>query len=121
MYGKSIHFDLSNCNLNKMTKEHIKVYLKELCKRIDMERVRCHWWTDEGISKSEWDSNPHLQGISVCQFIKTSAITIHAITGLSCVYVDLFSCKDFSVDTVEQYTIDFFEGKLMTSSCLKRS
>lgn len=110
MYGKMICLDIHECDSKKMTKPMIRQYFKEVCDLIGMERVKAHWWTDEGISKEEWEANPHLQGVSAVQFIKTSAITLHAITGLGNVYVDIFSCNDFDTRLAEGFTIKFFDG-----------
>lgn len=110
MYGKELILDLSECNLEKMTKESIDTFLVDLCELIDMERVQVHYWTDEGIDPIEYANNPHLQGCSVCQFIKTSSIVVHAITGLKKVFLNIFSCKNFSAEVAEGFAVAYFEG-----------
>ena len=120
MYGKELILDMHNCNLDSMTKESIENFLKKLCKLIDMERCGLHWWEEEFISKEELEAHPHLVGISCCQFIKTSSITMHAITGLGQVYLNIFSCKDFDARLAEGFSIGYFEGDKKNCSVIDR-
>ena len=120
MYGKEMILDLHDCDKNLMTKETLEVYFKELCELIDMERVRVHFWTDEGIDPEEYANNPHLQGVSACQFIKTSSIVVHCISGLGHVYINIFSCKDFHSGLAEGFSIGFFDGKKVNCVVLDR-
>lgn len=100
-----------------MTKEILTEYFKTICELIQMERVgEPIFWTTEGIDPEELANSPHLQGVSALQWIKTSSIVVHAITGLSQVYVNVFSCKNFDCNLAEGYTIGFFEGTKV--SCL---
>jgi len=120
-YGKELILDLHNCNKELMNKETIEVYFKELCNLIDMEAVKAEYWVeDEGMNKAEYDANPHLQGTSAVQFIKTSNITIHTISGLGNVYLNIFSCKDFDARLAEGFSIAFWEGQKVNCLVLDR-
>lgn len=111
MYGKELILDLHKCNKELMTKEVLDQYFDELCKLIDMEQVkRMYWIEDEGIDPQEYKDNPHLQGVSAVQFIKTSNITVHTISGLGNVYINIFSCKDFDARLAEGFSIGFWDG-----------
>lgn len=119
-YGKEVVIDLVECSTDKMTQEGLTEFFDKLCILIDMEKIQVHFWGSEGITKEEWDANPHLQGISACQFIKTSSIVIHAITGLKCLYLNCFSCKDFDSKKVEDFSALYFAGKLSKSTTIDR-
>jgi len=121
MYGKEMILDLHECNKELMTKEHLDHYFDELCNLIDMEQVKQMYWVeDEGIDPEEYKANPHLQGVSAVQFIKTSNITVHTISGLGNVYINIFSCKDFDARLAEGFSIGFFEGQKVNCIVLDR-
>lgn len=121
MYGKEMILDLHDCNKELMNQRSLEMYFKELCDLIDMERVKTEYWIeDEGMSREEYDANPHLQGVSACQFIKTSSIVVHTISGLGNVYINIFSCKDFDARLAEGFTIGFFEGTKVNCVVLDR-
>lgn len=111
-YGKEAVVDLYNADVAKMNKADIKEFCYQLCKEIDMEAMFYHDWEKEGLSKAEWNENPHLQGVSACLFIKTSSIVVHAIHGLARVYINCFSCKDFDTQKVEDFAIKYFKGEV---------
>lgn len=121
MYGKEMILDLHSCNKDLMNKETLEIYFKELCNLIDMERVKTEYWIeDEGMDRAEYDANPHLQGVSGVQFIKTSSIVVHTITGLGNVYINIFSCKDFDARLAEGFSIGFFDGTKVNCVVLDR-
>jgi len=121
MYGKEMILDLHECDKSLMTQETLEIFFKELCSLIDMERVKATYWIeDEGMDRAEYDANPHLQGVSAVQFIKTSNITVHTISGLGNVYINIFSCKDFDARLAEGFSIGFFDGKKMNCIVLDR-
>jgi len=116
-YGKELLLDMHKCNKDLMTEEIITEYFKTICNLIQMEPVgKPIFWNAEGIDPEEYENSPHLQGVSALQWIKTSSIVVHAITGLGQVYVNIFSCKNFDCNLAEGYTIGFFEG--IKASCL---
>ncbi len=91
-YGQHMIATAVSCNENLISKEYIADFLRQLVEKIDMaafgqpivERF------GEGIEI----------GISAVQLIETSAITIHTNDKALDMYIDVFSCKDFSEETV---------------------
>ena len=113
-YGKELIVDLHDCDVRMMTKHCLENFLKSLCELIDMEMVGTHWWEDLD------NEEEHLAGISVVQFIKTSSITIHALTKLEHVYINIFSCKDFDVLNTSNFIKSWFSGKVKNSLVMGR-
>jgi len=120
-YGKELILDLHECDASLMTQEYLEVYFRELCSLIDMEQVKCMYWVeDEGMNKEEYEAHPHLQGVSAVQFIKTSNITVHTLTALRHVYLNIFSCKDFDAKLAEEFSTTFFKGQKANCVVLDR-
>ena len=70
-----------------------------------------------------WHDNtnrPHLKGISAMQFIETSTIVVHALELLKTVFVNIFSCKEFDIETAKEFTMNFFKAKEADARVLKR-
>ena len=116
-YGKELILDLHGCDPARFTRSAIKEFFWELCDRIDMQAEDFHFWDDLGIPEEEKETEPHLVGTSAIQFIKTSNITIHTLDLMGAVYLNIFSCKEFDVGTVQSYCLEFFGG-LIANSCV---
>lgn len=117
-YGKEVVIDLVNCNPDTFTRESIEGYCIKLCELIDMERCDLHFWE---LTPEEYEKAPdHLKGISAVQFIKTSNITIHTLDILRRVFLNVFSCKDFDLNTVVDFSVEWFGGECLDFTLLKR-
>jgi S-adenosylmethionine/arginine decarboxylase-like enzyme len=103
-----------------MTKDTIQLYFDELCDLIGMVKCDAHYWEEEHITKEELANCPHLVGVSAVQFIKTSNVTIHTISGLGNVYINIFSCKDFDARLAEGFSIGFWDGKKVNCVVMDR-
>jgi S-adenosylmethionine/arginine decarboxylase-like enzyme len=68
----------------------------------------------------EWKDIPHLNGISAVQFISTSNFTIHALTDLKAVYLNIFTCKDFDVKSAVHFAREYFNGTVVTCETIVR-
>lgn len=119
-YGKELILDLHNCDVSKFNRKCIKKYLIELCKLIDMKRCDLHFWDDVGVPEDEVQTLPHTKGTSGVQFILTSNITFHSLELLERIYINIFSCKDFSTAKAERFTADYFQGDVVNSQIIKR-
>ncbi len=125
-YGLELVIDASGCNPERFTRENIEAFMIELCDRIDMERawdvekedylVPYFWDEINGGSTPE----PHLKGVSCVQFIETSNIVIHTLSMLHVAFLNIFSCKKFEQEDVEECIKDFFEAKIIKSTLLER-
>jgi len=119
-YGKELVLDLHNCDPSGFNRKDIEEYFIELCIRIDMQRCEMHFWDDVGVTEEEKQTSPHTKGTSAVQFILTSNITIHTLDILKKIFINVFSCKEFDVRTVEDFTVDFFGGEIVKSTMIVR-
>lgn len=119
-YGKELILDIHNCNSDTFNRKSIRNYFKKLCELIDMERCKLSWWDDYGVPPEEQQTEPHLKGTSAIQFIITSNITIHTLDILKSVYINIFSCKDFDAQKAEDFTKEWFKGKVVNSLLVER-
>ena len=119
-YGKELLLDIHDCDPSTFIRKSIRNYFKELCSLIDMERAGLFWWDDRGVAPEDQETEPHLKGTTAVQFIMTSNIVIHTLDLLENVYVNIFSCKDFNVDTAAKFTEEWFRGKIVNSNVIER-
>lgn len=119
-YGMEMVLDIYNCDASRFTAEFMGKFVRELVDVAGMQAVgEPVIWTDEGIDPAEM-TEPHLKGISVLQWIKTSNILIHAmdLTGLA--LINLFSCKPFDVYTVSEFCRATLGGNKTNVQVIKR-
>lgn len=103
-WGKHVICDLYGCDLSTMTNaQHIKDFVKELVKQIDMiafgETVVVHFGDNEKV-----------EGFTMAQMIQTSMISAHFANHTKAIYLDVFSCKDFSSKTVVDLAGKWFKA-----------
>lgn len=118
-YGKELILDLHECDVDQFTKENIDIFFHGLASVTGMELCKRYWWTMDDCPP-EWKNIPHLNGISAVQFISTSNFTIHTLTDLKAVYLNIFTCKDFNADAAELFTKTYFRGKVVTALVVTR-
>lgn len=119
-YGKELILDIHDCDPTTFTRKSIKKYFEEVCTLIDVERCKLCWWDDYGVLPEEQETEPHLKGTTAIQFISTSNITIHTLDLMKNVYLNIFSCKDFDQDVVENISEKWFKGKIVSSHVIER-
>lgn len=119
-FGKELVLDLHECDPSTFTRKSIGKYLKEVCDLIDMERCEMYWWDDVGVPVEEQQTEPHLKGTSVVQFILTSNITVHTLDLLGNVYLNIFSCKDFDASAASHFSEKWFGGKIVNEQIIER-
>lgn len=119
-YGKELIIDIHGCDVSTFNRESIEKYFIELCELIDMQREDLHFWDDEGVPEEEKRTEPHVVGISAVQFILTSSVTIHALTLMRAIYVNIFSCKEFNSAHAKSFTQKWFMGKIIKETEVER-
>ena len=119
-YGKELILDLHECNPEKFTRYHIRRFFMELCSEIDMEACKISWWDYKNYPEEYAKAPPHLKGTSAVQFISTSNITIHVLDDMKCVYLNIFSCKDFDSSGAVIFCIRFFGAGSYTQQTITR-
>ena len=119
-YGYELILDLHGCNTDTFNRASIEDFFKKLCKEIKMTRCDLHFWDDVGVSPEEQQTSPHTKGTSAVQFILTSTIVIHTLDLMGTVYINVFSCKEFTPDVVKQFSEAFFKGKIVNNHFIER-
>jgi S-adenosylmethionine/arginine decarboxylase-like enzyme len=99
-YGRHLVASAHGCNAALLDKEAIVRFLKEMTARIDMVAF--------GEPFVERFGGGIEVGISGVQLIETSAITLHTNDGARDLYLDVFSCKDFSADAALAVVREYF-------------
>ncbi len=99
-YGRHLILSATACNDALLDKASIAEFLRETARRIDMVTF--------GDPFVERFGGGIEVGISGVQLIETSAISLHTNDGARDLYLDVFSCKDFSADTVIAYVQELF-------------
>jgi S-adenosylmethionine decarboxylase len=102
-WGYCLLLDCSACDKNAITdKVVLELLVNTLVERIDMvaygEPQLLHFGHNE----------VHLEGWTVLQFIETSNILAHFNDHTGEGYIDIFSCKEFDIDTAVQTVEEFF-------------
>ena len=104
-WGQYLGLDLYDCDKSKIRNtEDMKYFVIALCKEIDMQRYKK--------TLIERFGEGMIEGYSAFQFIKTSSITIHFEEQKNQVMMDLFSCKEFNMQKVVDFTLDWYGGKI---------
>ena len=102
-WGKLAAIDLHGCERSKLVDSAaIVAFLRELVPAIAMEA--------HGPVHIDRFGDGELEGWSAMQFIKTSAVSVHADeVGCRC-FVDVFSCKEFDAERAARMAHSHFGG-----------
>ncbi len=120
-YGKELILDIHNCGADyRFNRKDLKIFLKKIVKLLDMKAEKLIWWDYKGLPKEYARAPIHLKGISAIQFIRTSNITIHTLDVLKCIYLNIFSCKDFNAEKAAKFCEKYFEGKIVAKHVIDR-
>ena len=96
-WGYHLILDCRACDKEVITsKEKLRDFIKGLVIAIDMKAF------GEPIIEHFASHSEKTAGFSLVQLIETSAITGHLVDASGDVYLDIFSCKPFSVDTAKE-------------------
>lgn len=119
-FGFELLIDLHGCDVTTFNRKSIKGYFEEICDSIGMVREDLHFWDYDGVPEDELPSDVHLLGTSAIQFITTSNIVVHTLDLTGAIYVNIFSCKDFSVEIAKNVTCDWFKAKECKTTLVER-
>ena len=105
VWGMASAVDIYNCKPDSIRNaELIRRFVAELCDLIEMKRFGetqvVHFGEDERVA-----------GFSMVQLIETSLISAHFANLTNTVYLDVFSCKPYDPEVVQQFSQNFFEGE----------
>lgn len=119
-YGKELILDLHECNPEKFTRNRLRQFFQQLCNKIDMEACKIAWWDYKGYPEEYKTAPIHLKGTSAIQFISTSNITIHTLDEMKRVYLNVFSCKEFSSVEAINFCQSYFGGIVVNHQTIDR-
>ncbi len=111
-----VMLDLYGCNAELLADEaFLKSVLEEYPRRIDMVKV--------GPAELRFieTSNPLDDGYSGFAIIATSHVSLHAWAPYRMVNLDIFSCEDFSVDTVVAFACQSFQTEDIEVRAVERA
>lgn len=102
-WGYHLILDCKACSISKITsKENLIRFVKTLVPAIDMKAY------GEPTVEHFATHDPEKAGFSLVQLIETSAITAHFVDKNGDVYLDIFSCKEFCIETCKAVVNEFF-------------
>ena len=114
-FGWELVLDLYGCNNETISDENaIKTFARELCKVIDMKPY------GEPLTPYFGENQEHTKGYSLLQFIETSSIVGHFSEGTGAVYLNIFSCKEYDIETAENFTKEYFGAETVRSRFIVR-
>jgi S-adenosylmethionine/arginine decarboxylase-like enzyme len=104
VWGIASSIDIYNCNPETIRDaDKIRQFVVELCDLIEMKRfgetLVVHFGEEERVA-----------GYSMVQLIETSLISAHFANLTNAVYLDVFSCKPYDTQVVEEFARSFFGG-----------
>lgn len=122
VWGKHAIVDASNCDLDAIKNIRlIEDFINELIEKSNMTKWGELFWMDLKETDNIGDKDfTEVAGISCCQFITTSNITCHFANNSKSMYLDFFSCKDFSEETVILLVNKYFKPKKIKIRCIDR-
>ncbi len=103
-WGYHLTFDCHDCNRDNIKDATVvKDFIDALLVRIDMKPI--------GDTHIEYTAAefPDKAGLTAVQIIVTSTIVAHFIDSTGDLYLDVFSCKQFDVETVNDTVDEFFK------------
>ena len=120
IFGYELLLDMHGCDVSTFNRVSIKGYFEKICNEIGMVREDLHFWDYEGIPDSERPKEAHLLGTSAVQFITTSNIVVHTLDLKGAVYVNIFSCKEYSIKIAREVTCEWFKAKECRTNYFER-
>ena len=115
-YGQHMLIDTRQCNSKIISIPDVTQFIKELVVLIDMVG-----WKEPMVTRFPEDKAlGSLQGVSAIQMIYTSSITLHGHDVTRDMYLDIFSCKEYDAEKVENFVKEFFSPVVYKSQTVLR-
>ncbi|MBU0952992.1 MAG: adenosylmethionine decarboxylase [Nanoarchaeota archaeon] len=114
-FGPHLMIDASKCNQETLRDQDlVRRVLRELPEQLGMTIIyppTVVEWTDK------WATVPGYSGFVM---IAESHISIHTFPDNDYVFMDIFSCRPFDIETAKKYLLAAFDAKQATVSLAKR-
>ena len=112
-WGKHLILDAAGCSPKMIGSEVVVAnFARSLVKRIDMVPF--------GNPQVVMFGSGSKKGYTMVQLIETSNITAHFVEENNSMYLDVFSCKDFDPQVVEEAVKEFFDAKYFNRTVILR-
>ena len=112
-WGYHLALDCGSCDKTKITDpDNIRAFTKELVKRIDMVAY--------GEPQVVHFGEGNKSGYTLVQLIETSNICAHFCDDSGDAYIDVFSCKEYDIETVIATVEEFYNPKSIRVNFLTR-
>jgi S-adenosylmethionine/arginine decarboxylase-like enzyme len=112
-WGKHLILDAAGCSPKMIgCPKVVGGFARSLVKRIDMVPF--------GEPQVVMFGSGNKKGYTLVQLIETSNITAHFVEENNSMYLDVFSCKDFDPEVVEEAVAEFFDAKYFKSKVILR-
>ena len=111
-YGKHVMIDCKVCNQSITRLSIVEDFITDLVKKIDM--------IAHGDIIIDRFGEGEDAGISACQLITTSSITIHTNDEYRDFYLDVFSCKNFDESIIKDEITKIFNPLFMNINIMLR-
>jgi len=114
-WGYHLILDCQGCDRSEIgNKENLKVFIKNLVEEIDMKAY------GEPVIEHFATHADDKAGFSLVQLIETSSITGHFVDMNGDAYIDIFSCKPFSIDIAKSVVTKHFHPQKIKVHFLTR-
>lgn len=114
MWGWELIVDAKGCRKETLTKENIAEFTRCLVEQIKMKAY------GEPMIEHFANHDPSKGGYSLVQLIETSNICAHFVDLNGDAYFNIFSCAEFSENTVIRIINLYFNPHAMTSKMIER-
>jgi len=112
-WGKHLILDAAGCSPKMIgSATVITSFARSLVKRIDMVPF--------GSPQVVMFGTGIKKGYTLVQLIETSNITAHFVEENNSMYLDVFSCKDFDPQVVEEAVKEYFDAQVFKSTTILR-
>lgn len=101
-WGYHLILDCKACEVTRINdRDNLIRFVKHLVKEIDMVAF------GEPVIEYFAQHDPEKAGYSLVQLIETSAITCHFVDKNGDAYLDIFSCKEFDLETAKRIVAQY--------------
>jgi hypothetical protein len=103
-WGLALAVDLEGCSPTAIrSRRGIARFAQELCELIEVKRYG-------PATVVRFGEDPRVSGYSLVQLIETSLVSGHFAEATNAAYIDVFSCKPFPPQAVEDFCRSWFEA-----------
>ena len=114
-WGYHTIFDCWDCNRTSIQdREVVKDFLESLVISIEMVPIGDPYIEQTGTGQDD------KEGFTAIQIIETSSITAHFIDSTGSLYLDVFSCKKFDQEVVQDLIKEYFKPKSIRKESMIR-